>query len=376
MAFFFLFAVITGVIVHWKKIVQSFYVFRPQGRWKTIWTDAHVALGMIGLPYQFMFAVTGAYLIVGYTFMLPPVQALIFDGDSQKLQEAMEYEEEKTYEFSWTKLEEQVSVNQYVQKAAESWPNVTLNGLQLINYGDQNMHIKVFGSPNYNQKLLGTGHKTFRATDGTITHVKEPLSKISYLEGAMDTIRRLHFGDFGGYGMKLIYLILGFITCFVILSGVLIWQVARDRKGVTQAKRTFNKWLVHVYVAVCLSLYPITAASFVAIKLFGDDFGDMRRTFLYNVFFYGWLALSVWFIAMRNNEFTNRMSLWLGAIIGLLVPIANGMETGNWVWVSRSKGYSQIFVVDLFWILMSLTAFAVLYRRNTIKKKSARPGTT
>src|SRR5690606_2361489 len=60
-AFFFLFAIITGVIVHWKKIASNFYVFRPMTKLKTIWTDAHTALGILGLPFQFVYAVTGAF---------------------------------------------------------------------------------------------------------------------------------------------------------------------------------------------------------------------------------------------------------------------------------------------------------------------------
>lgn len=60
-AFFFLFAILTGIIVHWKKIVSNFYLFRPMAKLKTLWTDAHTALGVIGFPFQFVYAVTGAF---------------------------------------------------------------------------------------------------------------------------------------------------------------------------------------------------------------------------------------------------------------------------------------------------------------------------
>ncbi|HAI43900.1 MAG TPA: hypothetical protein DCM40_40295, partial [Maribacter sp.] len=58
-AFFFLFALLTGIIVHWDKIISNFYVFRPMTKLKTVWTDAHTALGVIGFPFQFVYAVTG-----------------------------------------------------------------------------------------------------------------------------------------------------------------------------------------------------------------------------------------------------------------------------------------------------------------------------
>ncbi|MDT7830448.1 PepSY-associated TM helix domain-containing protein [Pricia sp. S334] len=373
-AFFFLFSVITGVVVHWKKIIQSFYVFRPGAKWKTIWTDAHVALGMIGLPYQFMFALTGCYLMIGYMFMLPPVEALVYDGDAEKLQKAMRYEAVDDYPFEADKLERTVPIGQFIDSTLKKYPDVALNQLQIFNYGDTGMHVKVSGSPRYSDKLLGTGHLTFRASDGMLADEKNPYQKTGYVEGASDTMRRLHYGDFGGYGMKLIYLVLGFVTCFVILSGVLIWLVARKNKTVSRSKQRFNEWLVHVYLAVCLSLYPITAIAFIAVKLFADTVETSPKTFLYQVFFWGWLVFSVFFIFKRNNRFTNMTNLFLGGILGFFVPISNGIVTGNWPWISWSKGYSQIFVVDVFWIVLSLTAFAILLKLKANAKN--KEGTT
>ena len=127
--------------------------------------------------------------------------------------------------------------------------------------------------------------------------------------------------------------------------------------------------MVSIQNLAVLSLYQVTALAFIAMKLFADDYGDMRRTFLYQVFFYSWLLLIVVFLIKRNNAFTNKASLWLGAVIGLFVPVANGYVTNNWLWTSWNNGYYQIFVVDLFWLLMSLTAFAVLYRINAITKQ-------
>ncbi|SHI53774.1 Uncharacterized iron-regulated membrane protein [Arenibacter nanhaiticus] len=370
-AFFFLFAVVTGVIIHWKKIIQGFYVFRPKAKWKTIWTDAHIALGMIGLPYQFVFALTGAYLIIGYTIMLPPVEAIMFEGDGKKLQQAMEYDKAVEYKFDGNRLDKETNIAQFVDSILVRWPELQLNGLQVFNYGDTNMHIKVSGSPLYSEKLLGTGYLTYRVRDGKLVNQKDPYNNISYAEGAPNLLRRLHYGDFGGYGIKLVYLILGFITCFVILSGVLIWLVARKNKSVSIAKQRFNKWLVHAYMAICLSLYPITAIAFIAMKLFTTGTDPSRMTFLYKVFFWGWLAFIILFLFKRNDRYTNTVSLLLGGLLGLFVPITNGLVTGNWLWVSWSKGYSQIFVVDSFWVALSLTAFAVLMklRKNRLNNK-------
>lgn len=361
-AFFFLFAVITGVIVHWKKIISSFYVFRPKAKLKTIWTDAHVALGIIGLPYQFMFAVTGVYLIIGYAIMLPPASSIVFHNDEKAMASVVYPEPNLNYNYEGAALSNAISYNDYIYRTKTKWPELKIKGLQIFNYGDANMHVKVEGSPRYSDKLLGSAYVVYKADNGAIVDEQAPNSKTTYLEGTTDVLKRLHYGDFGGYGMRLIYFALGLVTCFVILSGVMIWLVARDKKHVANYKRKFNRWLVHIYLAVCLSLYPMTAFVFTVVKVFGQDYGVDKKTLIYQVFFWGWLLLSAIFTLKRDNYFTNKTCLMLGSLLGFLVPIANGIFSGNWLWVSWQKGYSQIFVVDMFWILLSLTALAVTVR--------------
>src|SRR5690606_9399128 len=58
-SFLFLFALITGLLLHWDKIKSNFFLFRPWSKWKTVWTDMHTVLGIIGFPFQLVFAITG-----------------------------------------------------------------------------------------------------------------------------------------------------------------------------------------------------------------------------------------------------------------------------------------------------------------------------
>jgi len=351
-SFFFLFAIITGVLVHWKKIVSNFYLFRPRASLKNLWTDAHTALGIIGLPYQFVYAVTGVFLIIGTTIMSPPVVSFFYEGVTEEMYEDFGYNT-PDYPLAMIRQGSNIDLNAFVARTQSHWPDLRITGVNLYSYGDANMHVEVVGVPEYTTKLLGEGKLLFKADSGKIISEKNPFTHTSYIEGATGIMDRLHFGDFGGVGLKIVYFILGIISCFVIISGILIWLVARDKKHVAPHKRKFNAWLGWFFLAVCLSMYPVTAFTFLGVKLFVVDFDPTRMTSIYHLFFYSWLALTVFFTFNRDNYFTNKYTLLLGSTLGFFIPLANGLVSGNWIWNSYSQGYYDIFLIDLLWLVLS-----------------------
>ncbi|RAV30077.1 PepSY-associated TM helix domain-containing protein [Sinomicrobium soli] len=368
-AFFFLFAVITGVLVHWNKIVSNFYLFRPRAKLKAMWTDAHTALGILGLPYQFVFALTGTYLMIGASVMAPPVVSLVYNNDTAKMYEDFGYGA-SGYELQGRAGNGVPDVDAYVDKVHETWPDFDIRWVTVMNYGDTNMHIAVEGLARNTSSFTGKGKMVFRAGTGEVVYTKDPFKDFNYVDAATNVLNKLHFGDFGGRGLRIVYFVLGIVSCFVIISGVMIWLVARDRKSVSESKRRFNAWLVWIYIAVCLSMYPATAFTFVAVKVLVHDFDPSRVTQIYRIFFYSWLVLTVLFTVKRDNYFTNKYTLISGSLIGFLVPVANGLVSGNWIWVTLRAGHYDIFFVDVFWILLSVTTLIIALKL----KKQKVPG--
>src|SRR5690606_25818423 len=127
---------------------------------------------------------------------------------------------------------------------------------------------------------------------------------------------------------------------------------------VAEHKRRFNRALVNVYVAVCLSLYPITALSFIAVKIQGE----VDKSFVSNFYFIGWLVLSLFFIWRKNNYFTNKYCLLLGSIIGFFVPVVNGVISGKWLWLPLNEHYFQSFFIDMLWILLAIIGLWVFFK--------------
>ncbi|MET0592088.1 MAG: PepSY-associated TM helix domain-containing protein, partial [Polyangiaceae bacterium] len=67
-----LFAIVTGVLLHLRGLVRQFHRFRPNESPRTVWSDLHKVLGVVGLPFQMFYAYSGALLVLG-----PPLVATL-----------------------------------------------------------------------------------------------------------------------------------------------------------------------------------------------------------------------------------------------------------------------------------------------------------
>ena len=362
-AFFFLFAIITGILVHWKKIIPNFFLFRPRAKLKSLWTDAHTALGVLGLPFQFIYAVTGAFFMLQALLVAPAVWGL-FEGDESALYETLEYSHPE-YPFDGRPLAQKADINFLAEKTRTHWKDFVLDEIHIFNYGDTNMHVSIGGHLAYASQFTGAGHLIYKVADGSLAAEKDPYTGNSYLDGVKNALYRLHLGDYGGYFLRIVSFVLGLIGCFVILSGVLIWFSARNKKGVTERKRKFNEGVARWYLSICLSMYPVTAAAFILVKCLNP----LGMQGIYAWYFLLWAGSAAFFIVRkRDARYITRYCLLWGSVLGGLIPLANGLVTGSWVWVSLTRASFHMAFVDLFWIALAILGLLVYGRMGKAGK--------
>ena len=355
---FFFFAIVTGIIIHWKKIISNFYQFNPKKVLKRVWTDAHTALGVIGLPFQLIFAITGIYFCLSFTVLIPAY--FLYGNDEKKLMEELR-PALKTYE--WTAKTNKVlpSINSFVIQNTNRWKHFNSEYVHIKNYGGTNMKYLLMGSLNTQEKFLSSGTIIYDLeTNKTTVNINPYLSK--YTNDVQQSMRRLHFANFGGIWMKTVYFILSLITCFVIITGVLIWIEARNKKSMTLKQRLYTAKVGHIYLAICLSLFPITALFFLVVKLLPEAYQTQKMSILYTFFLGTWLITTLYFRFKRNNYFTNKVTLLWGAILGFLIPIINGIVSNNWVWNTYKNKQYDILAIDILWISLSVIALWIYFK--------------
>ncbi|MEM0930912.1 MAG: PepSY-associated TM helix domain-containing protein [Bacteroidota bacterium] len=365
---FFGLAIISGVIVHWKKIIPNFFTFRIKSSVKNLWTDAHVALGILGLPFQLMYAITGAFLGVFGLFFLA-VFFIQYGGDSQKLENTLYPDLANLGREDYlgpTHGLDSISINRLIHSDLKSLDpdEISFILVNILDYqekqGELTLQIEYTGESQFITKA----YKKIRIADGLLLH-KRSIDDYGYGELTGTVMDKLHDGNFGGFFIKITYFVLSLITCYVILSGVLIWLVAREKKSYS-SKAKFNRNVGAVFIGSCMGLFPAIALFFCLVKLFPKRFGVMSSIFL--LF---WLAYTIYSYFIKSPFKINKHALFLAGGLGLLIPVLNGIQSGLWFWKSLVMGYPDAFFVDVGWLFLgSISLFSAVAAKKLDSKKS------
>lgn len=367
-SFIFVFALITGLLLHWNKLVSNFFTFRPWNKRKIVWTDLHTVLGMIGFPYQLVFAVTGVVLIFN-SFLIIPYTKLFYKGNEEKIYKDLGFGVKSEFSYSNKPLSTKVDLNYLVNQTEQKWQKSDLSLVAVRNFGDENMHVILQAKSHTNAQLNGVGELIYRVKDQKIITEHAPLSPPSFVHTVRGFIYHLHFGDFGGRPLRVIYFVLGILGCIVINSGVMIWLVARDNKNIPARKRAFNFWTANVYISSSLSMLPVTAFTMIMLLFLKKP----AQSDIYHWYFYSWLILSVYFLVRKNLTLVNRQSLFLSVVTCFLLPLADGIIRDNWFWNTYQRNAFDILFIDLLFLCLSIISGLILWKMEQRKRTLTNP---
>jgi hypothetical protein len=317
---------------------------------------AHRA-GRNGFPFQLIFAITGVILIVN-SFLIGPYTKVLYKGDSKQLFADLEYSDTLSFKYAYQPLQTRFNLNTLVQQVEKKWTQGKLTLVSIRNFGDDNMHVILQSKPNPQVRFSGAGKLVYRVRDQKVLYEKSPLAPSTYVDKVKSVVYHLHFGDFGGRPLRVMFFVLGLVGCIVIISGILIWLVARDKTSVPEYKRKFNFWTANIFLASCLSMLPVTAFTMIVL-LFLDQ---PNQSDIYHWYFYSWLILSIYFIIRRDIALTNRQTLLLSVVTCFLLPVLDGVVRQNWLWNTFNQQAYDILFIDLLFLTLSIVSGLVLWK--------------
>ena len=335
---FALLAIVTGTAVHLDRLVKDFFQFRPGEKLRVAWADAHKVLGTIGLPFQAMYAFTGAYLgLVGLIAL--PYASLLFGGDMNTFyQKAGYYAPTVQVDSAETASPPGTSLEGVAARAQEAWPNFDPKTMIVSNMGAPNSRIEVIGQTQ-GAVFGGTGSLVYHGATGEELH-REPPGEAGALNQAVQSMEVLHFAEFGGRALKILFFLLALASSAVILTGNFTWLEVRRSQD-----RAINTILERLTAGVATGMAPATALLFLSAWWRPPSMGSDEWTDL--VLFGSWGLCVAYALVQSNIARTHRALLAVGGLLALLIPVANGLATGDWPWVAWAAGRAAVVGVDV-----------------------------
>ncbi|UJR86662.1 PepSY-associated TM helix domain-containing protein [Sandaracinus amylolyticus] len=327
-----LLAIVSGVLIHLKDLARQLHRYRDDEHGvRVLFSDLHKVLGVMGLPFQTMVALTGT--IICFAAPLARAwQAPVFANDPNAALQAF-FDIDRAPPPSDVEGS-RLALDELVARARAAVPEMEPDSVRLTSPGDANSTVEVTGPVH--GVLFGQARVRVRASDGEVLRVSV-LDHARATHVLMRWVYGLHFAWTAGAVTKLLYALLGIAGCATLLSGNWIWLARRDRRR----EHRGNRVLARLTLGVGLGIANAVAAMFLASRVLPFSLawhleGEVAA------FVLAWIGATIAAFVARDEA---RCAIALLVVSGAtfsLVPLASIVVTPL-----RAFSGSEVAAVDL-----------------------------
>ena len=347
-------AAVSGFLMH-RHLFANIFVLRRGRNLLAKKSDAHTVAGTWGLPFAFILAFTGSFFSFAGSFGIPAMAMVAFGGDQEAMirtligSPATEGEKEVPTVF----------LNEILQDSAERVGEAP-SFLSVSHYGREDSKVLSFSDAPENS--LEPVQLEYNGVTGELVQEKPQLGLVpSAGSAAFTIIGPLHFGTFAGLLSKIVWVALGFASCYVTATGLSLWVERRDG--------SWQRYLYFVHavsIGLPIALLAAAVAYFLSIRWAANTLFWLPATFV-GASILCLLAASLLKSALKFK----RALLWICGALCLLLPILRLMF-GGISWLSAlEQGNTAVPMMDSLLVLSALYCFWVArgQRERAAKKQ-------
>ena len=305
-------ALVSGIIVLLPSLVSDFFALRVGRNVKRMWLDVHNILGILSVPFHIIMALTAV--------------VFAFHDQFYDLQEATYMDRAPPVESAVPApliARDILPPAELARRAEEQAPGFTVRSVNYHREEDGSTHARVTGTdPRYGHRAPTYGMADLDAYTGELTEVDYMPGKQDAWGATITSFFALHFGNFGGSGVRWAYFLLGLAGAFLFYTGNLLWiesRRRRERKSGRVHQTRATRILASLTVGVPLGCVAGISATVAAAKPLGlSADAELHSAIYYAVFvaFTGWSLL-------RGGPRAAIELLPATALAFLLVPVAS-----------------------------------------------------
>ena len=228
-------AAVSGILMHRHLFAELFTLRRSANSLLGV-RDRHSVAGSWSLPYAFILAFTGAFFSFAGSFGLPALAMVAFGGDQEQMIRTLVASPPAADETPAL----MAKLDVVLTDAAVRGEGKVVSAF-VSHYGRADAQVNVFVAPRNGvgaEKLLYAGDSGeflgVQALVGTAPSVGATV---------LSFMGPLHFGNFAGLASKLVWLALGFATCYVVITGILLWLRRREQSPRWRVLQRLTTWV-------------------------------------------------------------------------------------------------------------------------------------
>jgi uncharacterized iron-regulated membrane protein len=352
------FGLVSGLLIHLHKLPERLHTFRPRAALKVALADVHAALGTIGLPFTLMYAITGAFFSL-LIVLLGPTILLVFDGDQEAIDALLSGVRAPVVETGDAPAS-MMTPDALTGSLATRWGRFEPLRLDYHGWGRVGARATVEGAEP--ETLTTSGKALLDPETGRVLQSVAP-RRANSLGRTVAVMTNLHFASFGGLVLDLVFFVLALAASAVIVSGNLLWLLARRAKD-ARSTPWVHRMLARLTVGASAGLTAAVPLTFVISQALPLD-APGRRAVEDAAFFGGWLTFILLAFRGRSTLSALRWQLGLAGVLSLAAPIARGVSLGTDLWLETAV---DAWVVDLGLLLSGATLLAAA-RQMTVSAR-------
>ena len=347
---FFFVALLSGVVIHWRKIATKFFQYRKDGK-KDKLLDAHNLIGVMGLPFHIMYAFSGLVFNLLIVYQISYAVAL-YGGDQTKF-----FESAGVVDIHLDETNVRIPVtgiDTLLAKAKGSVGEVDFNRVSIDHFGDKSASVTFRGSDK--SQFSTRKEASYHIASGRELY----LTKNNYdndLRGGLAVISSLHFGDFAGYSLRILFFILGIGTCYIILTGNLMWITKKSNLRVEKQNLAGLQIVYAMTTGGFIGTIFAAAVGFICARIIPIDYVG-RSDFIAYLFFSCLFTAIAVALAIKSQKQFAEIFLKMTAVALAVTPVIDWLLVSTGIIAMLKLGHYNVIVVEV--MLLSLALFCWL----------------
>jgi uncharacterized iron-regulated membrane protein len=334
---FFLFMLVSGILIHARNLINRFFRYQPDKKKRTKLLDMHNLIGVMTLPFTLMYAVTGLLFNLLLIYQLAFVTVL-YKGDKQALRQDFGA---LSINAQWQGKPQKLTDIDRLHEETVAKYQQSPSSIRLYNYGDKGavVHFRGEQKTGFAQRY----EVAYALENNQIVFKKDAESRNAVSRG-MAVAAKLHFGNYAGTDLRLVYFLLGLGVCVLIVTGNLLWidKKARQRNSSPKTVALVTNMTLLGSAGVVLA----TAVAFIFERTMPAELSTRSSILVYS--FVATLGVSGIYLYFDKNK-TRCLSVLMGlsALVSVMVVIIDWLMFGQTIVDLWHKGVTSIIATEI-----------------------------